>query len=332
MAYKQRVALIYGGRGLEHPVSVSGAEHIFPLIDRERYEVIPTCISYSGDFSIHSAISESGGEHVFPALNGGRGGFLTRDGDFIPIDCAFPLLHGNFGEDGTVQGLLASVGIPFVGCDARASAICLDKAITKTAAEALGIPTVGWSLVTDGRLPDCKPPVFIKPDCLGSSLGAGAAENHAELVRVFENASRLGGGRVLIEDLKSPIRELECAYFSAQGEDIFSSAGEILCRGFYSYERKYESDTRTVAKADISRDTDKKIRDHSERICSFIGVRHIARIDFFLADGELFLNEINTMPGMTESSLYLRLLSESGISHAEAINRLISDATGGIAR
>ncbi len=329
MTDKKRVALIYGGRGYEHSVSVAGAKNLISLIDGERYEALPVLISKNGDFSLCSPHSDGrDGIRVYPIYRNGCGGLLTEDGEFIPLDCAFPLLHGDFGEDGTVQGLLASARIAFVGCDTRASAICLDKAVTKAVAEALGIPTVRWRLVTDSSCPnDEHLPVFIKPDCLGSSYGAGKAETSEQLEEVFEAANKLGNGRVLVEELKCPVRELECAYFEAQGEKLFTTAGEILCEGFYSYEKKYSAlGAKTAARADVSHSDAVKMHEYSEALCSFIGIRHLARIDFFLSDGIIYLNEINTMPGMTETSLYLRLLSEAGISPEEAVNRLLSDA------
>ena len=335
MTEKKQIALIYGGRGVEHSVSVAGAKNLISLIDKERYGVIPVYISKHGGFSLRSPVSNTDGSPLYPISRDGVSGFLTAEGELIRIDCAFPLLHGDFGEDGTVQGLLTSLGIAFVGCDTVASAICLDKAVTKAVAESLGIPTVSGTLITDALCNADKYdlPVFIKPDRLGSSYGAGMAAEHDAFRRIFAEAHALGGGRVLIEQFKSPVRELECAYFEAQGEKIFSSAGEILCDGFYSYEKKYsDGGAKTSSKATLSSETNDKILEYSERLCSFIGIRHLARIDFFLSDGEIYLNEINTMPGMTETSLYLKLLSEHGISPEEAVNRLISDAamTGAI--
>ena len=331
MTDKKRVALIYGGRGLEHSVSVAGAKNLISLIDGERYDTLPVMISKNGEFSLCSPfVPVSDGITVHPICKDGVGGFITDGGEFFPLDCAFPLLHGDFGEDGTVQGLLSSLGIAFVGCDTRASAICLDKAVTKAVAERLGIPTVSWSLVTDTSSP-CERnfPLFIKPDCLGSSYGAGRAESDEQFDALLRSAALLGEGRVLVEEFKSPLRELECAFFEAQGERLFTPAGEILCDGFYSYERKYSrGGAKTAARADIAMADALKIREYSEALCSFIGIRHLARIDFFLSDGIIYLNEVNTMPGMTESSLYLKLLSETGISPAEAVNRLLSDAVG----
>ncbi len=325
MTDKKQIALLYGGRGLEHSVSVAGAKNLFSLLDSERYNVIPIYVSREGDFSIRSPLTNGETEIlVTPTV----GGFLTENDELIGAACAFPLLHGDFGEDGTAQGLLSSLRIPFVGCDSRSSAVCVDKAVAKSVAEALGIPTVGWRLITD-RYPDGRElayPVFVKPDCLGSSYGAGVANDPTEFDRLFADAYALGG-RVLVEEFKSDIRELECAFFEAQGERIFSAAGEILCNGFYSYDKKYAAGgAKTTVRADIPKEQNERIREYSEALCSFIGVRHLARVDFFLSNGKIYFNEINTMPGMTESSLYLKLMAEKGISPDEAINRLVSDA------
>lgn len=325
MKDKKQVAIFFGGRGYEHSVSVSGAKNLLPLIDGERYGVHTVLIEKSG----RMRLSESGTE-VFPIMREGVGALLTEEGCIIPIDCAFPLLHGDYGEDGTLQGLLASLCIPFVGSDARASAICLDKAVTKAAAEALGIPTVPWRLITDGRGTDLVPPLFIKPDCLGSSVGASPVRSDDDLSAAIAAAGELGGGRVLAEGLIEPLRELECAYFSAQGEELFSHPGEILCDGFYSYGRKYsDKAAESVCRAELPTAITERIREYASALCRFIGVRHLARVDFFLSGERLYFNEINTMPGMTERSLYLRLLESEGISPAEAINRMISDAIAG---
>ena len=329
MIEKKRVALIFGGRGLEHPVSVSGAKNLLSLLDGERYETLPLLISESGDFYIHSPYSTSAPTNpVCPINRGGRGGVITEGGEFIAIDCAIPLLHGDHGEDGEAQGLLSALRIPFVGSDARASAVCLDKAVTKSVAESLGIPTVPWRLLTEGDgTHGVDLPAFVKPNILGSSYGASEARNEEELERAVRAARDVGDGRVLAERLVSPIRELECAYFSAQGETLVTPAGEILCNGFYSYDKKYSNLSAPVlAKAELPKSIGDELRSHAERLCRFIGIRHLARIDFFLSGDALYFNEINTLPGMTENSLYLKLLDSAGISPEEAVTRLVSDA------
>lgn len=329
MKSKKQIALIYGGRGYEHSVSVSGAKDILSLIDGERYGVHTVFIEKDG----RMRLSDADGAEVFPVMREGAGALLTEEGKLLRTDCVFPLLHGDFGEDGTLQGLLTSLKIPFVGSDARASAICLDKAVTKAVAEALDIPTVPWRLITDGDAEDLAPPLFIKPDCLGSSVGASPVRSGEELSAAVAAADRLGGGRVLAERLIDPLRELECAYFSAQGEEVVTHPGEILCDGFYNYGRKYSGEAaESICHAELPTRITERIRECAARLCRFIGVRHLARVDFFLSGDELYFNEINTMPGMTERSLYLRLLEGEGISPAEAINRMISDAVAGGSR
>lgn len=321
---KKRIALIYGGAGAEREVSVMGYRNLAAYFDKEKYDLVEVQIEKNGDWYL----GRSGECYpTFPIRRGGVRG-LMHFGAVEHIDAAFPLLHGDFGEDGSVQGLLASCRVPFVGSNTRVSAICLDKAATKAFAEALGIPTVPWRLLTDGEdYTDLEPPLFIKPDCLGSSVGASPAHSRVELIAAIQSAASLGGGRVLAERLISPIRELECAYFSAQGEEIVSYPGEILCDGFYSYERKYSTEAAGAsARADVSRELAERMCEYTKQLCRVIGVRHLARVDFFLSGDALYLNEINTMPGMTASSLYPRLLVGAGISPAEAINRMISDA------
>ena len=325
MTGKKRIALLFGGRGYEHSVSIAGAKNLISLIDTDLYELFPILISQDGRLSLLSSPAEKEGQ----AISLIRGGLRTENGEDIPIDCAFPLLHGDFGEDGTVQGLLTSLDISYVGADARASAICIDKTVTKSVAEALGIPTVPWKLVTNKNREGISLPAFIKPDCLGSSFGAGIANSETELTEALCIADSMGGGRVLAEKIVAPLRELECAYFSAQGEAIFTDAGEILCSGFYSYERKYsEHSAKTDPSAKIPKALNEKIREYSKSLCEFIGIRHLARVDFFLSGDRLYFNEINTMPGMTATSLYLRLLEQRGMSGKEAITRLVSDAVG----
>lgn len=327
MTNKKQIALFFGGRGYEHSVSVSGAKNLLSLIDGERYGVHTVFIEKNGKMRLRAPDSE-GGTAAFPILCNGGGALLCESGEALPIDCAFPLLHGDFGEDGTVQGLLASCGVSFVGSDVRASAICLDKAATKAIAEAIGIPTVPYRLLTEGEdFTDLELPLFIKPSCLGSSVGASPARSREELFSAIGKAVALGGRRVLVERLISPVRELECAYFSAQDEETVTYPGEILCDGFYSYEKKYSAGaTRTVTRAELPRELAERMREYTRRLCRFIGVRHLARVDFFLSGDAVYLNEINTMPGMTAESLYLKLLERSGISPAEAVNRMISDA------
>ena len=329
---RRRVMLIFGGRGHEYQVSTRGAKHILPLIDREKYQVFPIFIEKNGAW-----LTERGDE-VFPARLGGASG-LFLGGKIIPIDCAFPLLHGDYGEDGVVQGALQNAGISYVGCDAMASGMARDKATVKAVAERLCIPVVDWlSVYSEDGIPHAVRrsesqlgyPMFIKPACLGSSVGAFGAENRNELTEALEKAFCLSK-KLIIEKRLDRKRELECAFFSALGREIITEPGEILIdSGFYGYDEKYseQSSVRVVGKAELDEAVTRAVRNYSRALVRALGVRNLSRIDFFLSDGRLYFNEINTMPGMTETSLYPIMLGEAGISPSEMVNSLISDRIG----
>lgn len=322
--YLPTVALIYGGRGYESDVSVRGAEWIMPFIDRKKYRMLSIFIDKDGRWL-------SGGGEATPAYLNGISGILLR-GEMIPMDCAIPLLHGDFGEDGIVQGALENAKIPYVGCKTCAGAICADKALTKTIATQLGIPTLPWVTV------DCEKdaleaeraleyPLFVKPCSLGSSVGVTRAKNREELLLAVRAALELDS-RVIIEKALSHPRELECGYFRANCKEVFTNPGEIICdSGFYDYEKKYIStnSASVLPTAQIDEEIAKKIKKYSLALVKAIGVRQLCRLDFFLSDGGLFFNEINTMPGFTPDSLYHKMLSASGIEPKELIESLIED-------
>ena len=338
-----RVALIFGGVGYEKEVSVLGADNLYRLIDSEKYDKIPIFIDKSGAFLMPEgealpseiAVGAVRTHEVFPTLSHGVGG-LGGEGRFLPIDAAFPLLHGNFGEDGVVQGALTCAKIPFVGCDTVASAASRDKMLLKCIADSLGIPTARAILTVEGEIDsaikECKRtlgyPVFVKPTRLGSSIGAGKAENAEQLKERLALALSLDK-RAIIEEYIEIEKELECAYFSARGEEIFTSPGEILAGGFYDYEQKYAASSTAVVKAAVCADAAllERLREYSGRLVRALSIRDISRIDFLLSrDGRLYFNEINTMPGFTAASLYLRLVECERITPADAVSRLLDEA------
>ena len=325
-----RVMLIFGGRGQEYEVSIRGAKHILPLIDREKYQVFPIFIDKNGTW-----LTESGKE-VFPARLGSASG-LFCGGKIIETDCAFPLLHGDFGEDGVVQGALQNAGISYVGCDAMTSGMARDKATVKAVAERLSIPTVDWLavysdedilLATERAENRLGYPMFVKPSSLGSSIGASGADTREELISALERGFSLSK-KLIIERRLTEKRELECAYFSALGHTVITPPGEIVTScGFYDYEEKYsrKSEARVVPRAEVAEWVAEAIKKHSEALVRALGVRNISRIDFFLSNGRLYFNEINTMPGMTETSLYPLMLNEAGIGSDRMVDMLIYDA------
>ncbi|MBP3401501.1 MAG: hypothetical protein J6K85_00410 [Clostridia bacterium] len=404
---KPTVALIFGGRGYEKEVSVRGAINLFSLIPSEKYEKIPISIAADGRFLMpeadatpaEMASGEAQTRECYPALRDGRGGFAF-DGGFLPVDAAFPLLHGDYGEDGVVQGALECARIAYVGCDVIGSAAARDKMLLKAIAGSLSIPTARGILCARGEenraVRESEAafgyPVFVKPTRLGSSVGAGKAENRRELRLALAKALSLGD-RAMIEEYIDIEKELEIAYFAPIGRKILTSPGEIKANGFYDYEKKYgeirnESGTsRTLSStvesislpprgrcrtnerrkehahecsthclnaqthspspdsvgsslperastaitvtefASVAPEVEALAKDYAARLARFLSLRDLSRIDFFLSgDGRLYFNEINTMPGFTEASLYMRLVARCGISPEMLVCALIDGA------
>ena len=319
------VGLIYGGAGRESEVSLKGREHILPKIDKEKYDVTEIFIDKGGRWIIDGRVA-------LPC----QGGFCCPDsGAHYGLDCAFPLLHGDKGEDGSVQGALECAGIAYVGCSSFSGAVCRDKAIVKTVAQSLGMPTLPYLLILRAEGIDyavrraeetlCYP-MFVKPTSLGSSFGVSAAEQRRELISAITVAFTMAE-RVIIEPCLTHKRELECGYLSGVGKELFSCPGEILCQGTYGYDEKYTSGKTGLAiRADLNEGISEAVREYSRRLVRALGVRDLARIDFFLSGERLYFNEINTMPGFTEGSLYPKMIEACGISEGRLINGLIENA------
>ena len=335
-----RVALIFGGRGHERQISEKSAGHIFSSIDRARISPIPIRIAEDGrwlaSLGCHASLYECVFDtEVYPAFIGGHHGFATIDG-FIDVDCAIPALHGDFGEDGRVQGALECAGIRYVGCDVICGAVCSDKSYTKSVAEHLGIPVARW--ICASRSDDIENtvkraegqigyPAFVKPTGLGSSIGAAMADDRSTLILAITDALS-ASDRIMIEECVSIRAELECAYLGVGGTRRFSDIGMIECSGTYDYESKYLSSSATVSDScNIAEHLKKQILDYSALLQSELGIRHLSRFDFFLTrDERIIFNEINTFPGFTTSSLYPRLVARMGISPSELITALVREA------
>lgn len=322
-----RVGLIYGGMGHESEVSLKGKEHILPLINSDRYEIIPIFIDKNGVWHTDNE----------PTVLCIKGIFCPESGRCTHLDCAFPLLHGDHGEDGSVQGALECALIPYVGCRVWSAAVCRDKALVKTVARALGIPTLPHITLLRAEGVDYAMrqiekqigyPAFIKPTCLGSSVGVGFADSGEALREAVERVFALSD-RAIAEPFIAEKRELECAYLGAGGRELFTAPGEILHRGTYRYEDKYLSgEVGLAVRADISAEVREDVREYSRRLVRALGVRDLCRVDFFLTDSGLYLNEINTMPGFTEGSLYAKMVTAYGMSEGELIEKLIDRAAG----
>lgn len=327
---KKRIALIYGGASSEHEVSVRGYEYVKSLLKNTKYEILPVYIDRLGEWFIYC-----GGEKTAARLSQNLGGSLYTEYGFIRIDGAIPLLHGEHGEDGTVQGALDTLGIRYIGADAVTSAVCIDKVYTKAVAASLGIPTVegvSFSRPTDTAeaLKICEDrlgfPMFIKPRRLGSSVGAFPVLCKEDFISLFPISMEKGGGLVTVERLVQDKREAECAFAEIRGKRIITPPGEILIDGFYGYDEKYGGATRVCTRAKIDAEASALIQDFSYRLADALRLRHLARIDYFITDGGVYFNEVNTLPGFTAESLYPKMLEASGISVGDALISFIDDA------
>ena len=327
---KPTVALIHGGEGYEHDISLLGAKNLSAMICREKYEVIPVLIDKNGNW-----LTDGGKTQVFPVLLGKESGLLSERG-LLRLDIAIPLLHGDRGEDGAVIGALKSAHIKFIGCDILPSALTADKISAKLIARALGIPTADFVFSTDadrdGAVERAEKaltyPMFVKPSGLGSSIGISKAYDKDGLIRAYENALKYSK-RILIENTVEVKRELECAFADFGGKRFITPPGEVLIRGFYDFDKKYGGETEVETSAKVPDGIKKQAIAYSELLTKVLGVRHLGRVDFFLSDdGNLYFNEINPIPGMTGESLYLKLLKKAGIGEGDFLRYAVRSLGG----
>ncbi len=320
---KLRVAVLFGGPSGEYEVSLRSAAAILGALSHKKYDIYKIGITKSGDFYLFrgpvAAVLQdtwhNDRQGLLPLLPSPDGFLLLSDPvQRIHPDIAFPALHGDFGEDGIVQALLSYMHIPFVGCSAAASALCIDKLITKHLAKAAGIPVLPALEVTDGNgdaaIAALSLPLILKPVCGGSSLGASVVREKADFANAFASAARYG--RVMAEPYLS-VREIEVAVMETETDLLISDPGEIRpTDGFYDYAAKYETDTAEIhAHAAVDSETAERIREYAGTIFRVLGLSGLSRIDFFLSDGRILLNEINTLPGFTEISLFPQMMRES---------------------
>ena len=344
----KRVAVIFGGKSGEHDVSLASSRSVMAVLKEKGYEVVPVGLTRSGRWLMegnpHALLSnptpgasgdEPGAAPV--AQNGGRELVPGATGaTFPPVDVVFPVLHGPFGEDGTVQGLLELAGVPYVGCGVLASSLAMDKIACKELLLAHGVPVVPFRATTRGafernpgralaEIEELGYPVFVKPANLGSSIGVSKARDRQELRDALAEAAKFDR-RLLIEQAVPAPREIECAVLG-NDEPLASVAGEVVpSNDFYDYAAKYidgKSDLRIPA--DIPPAVADRVRELSVDAFKAIDGGGLARVDFLLSaeTGELFLNEINTLPGFTAISMYPKLWEATGVPYAELVERLI---------
>lgn len=344
---KLSVLLVYGGESSEHDVSVKSAHNVYAALDNEKYDVTLCYIDQSGKWWLTRSIngSHAGQPQLFPAL--GQRQFVAIPGNRpIHVDVVLPILHGKNGEDGTVQGLLELMKTPYVGCGVEASALCMDKIRTKALLQKHGIkvtPSNSFSchdnieaLIGDYRKGDQYTswdelgdgPWFVKPSRAGSSVGVTKVYDPQKLVAACREAFK-HDDEVLIEKAIDNIHEIEVAVLGNYPDISASSPGEIVPgEEFYSYDDKYSSSSSSIAKFELPeniRALSDVIRNRAIHIYKILGCRGLARVDFFVTDGmEIYVNEINTMPGFTNISMYPKLWHEQGLRYPQLIDRLIA--------
>lgn len=347
MNKKLRVGILFGGKSAEHEISIRSAVNIIDAIDREKYEVSLIGIDRQGKWSAgdsaglllqdkNNSYGENKKERLLALVPGSGDTSLVRLGSetaMSGLDVVFPVLHGPMGEDGTVQGLLKLLDIPFVGSGVLGSAVGMDKDVMKRLLRDSGIPVARWETVFsydrdnidyEKTAEHLGSPLFIKPANLGSSVGVHKVSGKDEFNEALEDAFCFDN-KVLIEEFISG-REIECAVLGNENPAA-SVPGEICTKhDFYSYKAKYIDENGAVLSipADLPDDVAEKIKDISVRSFRAVCCEGMARVDSFLKkDGSIIVNELNTIPGFTSISMYPMLWKASGLPYSELIDRLI---------
>lgn len=322
--------VLFGGKSSEHDVSVNSARNVVGAIDKARYNVTLVSITKAGEWRMVDDVREADDDYIAVSLDLARGCFVAG-GNELAIDVAFPVLHGKFGEDGTVQGLLDIAGVPYVGCGTEASALCMDKIRTKRLLAQAGTPVtrdaVAATTNIQGLANDLPAPWFVKPSRAGSSVGVTKVKNAADLEAAVALALQ-HDSEVLIEAAVPGARELEVAVMGNAPHVITSGVGEIIPgEEFYSYEDKYadSSTSQVVTDADLPDDMKARVTAMARRVYETLYCRGLARVDFLLSDsGDLYVNEVNTMPGFTNISMFPKLMAGAGYSYPQLIDKLIA--------
>ncbi len=351
---RPRVAVVFGGRSSEHAISCVTAGSVLRAIDQDRYEVVPIGISRDGQWVLHEkdhqslALTDGRLPEVEPgkavvALSGNEL-VVSEPGD-VPralgtVDVVFPLLHGPWGEDGTIQGLLETAGLRYVGAGVLASAAGMDKQFMKLLFQAQGLPVTPYTVITardwERDRSACEEtvaalgfPVFVKPARGGSSFGISKVDSPDRLAAAVAEAQRYDP-KVLVEAYAAGAREIECGVLETLDGDAEASVpAEIGVGGdheFYDFEAKYlsEETTQLDIPAELPEETAERVRSLAVRAFRAVGCEGLARVDFFvLPQGGVVINEINTMPGFTPTSVFPRAWAASGLPYPELVDRLI---------
>jgi D-alanine-D-alanine ligase len=342
------VLVVFGGRSAEHEISCISARSVIDALDPERFEVVPVGITRDGVWQLMpgppALPSETGrmpevtagaGEGVALQGEGASRDLVTSAGARSPVDVVLPILHGPMGEDGSIQGMFELAGVPYVGAGVLGSAVGMDKAIQKVVFAAAGLPVGPWEAVREpewtedpegvaARVAALGFPVFVKPATLGSSVGISKVHDAGELEAGLAEAFRYAR-KAVVEHGFEGVREIECAVLG-NDEPVASVCGEIVpTHEFYDYDAKYLD--HEGARLDVPADIDPDLQARLQRmaVIAFQAVEcwGMARVDFFVRGDDVVVNEINTIPGFTEISMYPKLWRASGLSYGGLIERLI---------
>lgn len=335
---KKEICVLFGGNSSEHDISVISAKNVIANLDRELYNIHMIYITRKGEWKlcidspdnpVYSAVisPDSSKKAILVFKNGGY--------EEIKIDAVFIVLHGKNGEDGTVQGLLELADIPYAGCGVLANALCMDKAMAKYIFSSYNIPQVEWLLFTPDDSDDdilsrtnekFKYPVFVKPSRVGSSFGTAKVEDSSQLLDAVHGAFEYDS-KVLIEEFINA-REVECAVMG-NGDPKAAKLGEIVVKknAFYDFEAKYQGDGCDLfVPAPVDKETERKIKEYAIKAYKAAGCEGFSRVDFFISkdNGSIYLNEINTIPGFTDGSLFPIAWRESGSPVKQTLTTLIN--------
>jgi len=343
MSKKIKVGLIFGGRSAEHEVSIVSAESIYKAIDKRKFSVIPIGITKRGEWIIGRVFKDlkegkiKNSRVVFPSIDLTKKGLLSfkKKIKIKKIDVFFPILHGPYGEDGTIQGLLELSGIPYVGSGVLGSALGMDKVLQKQIFRYLSIPTPNflyfrsnnWQKQPKRVLLEVSKkigfPCFVKPANLGSSVGISKVKKPSVLRKAINLAFRYDF-KVIVEESIEGAREIEISLLGNEEPEV-SVPGEIITkREFYDYEAKYiDPRSQTISNPKLNQQVVKKIKHFAKKAFVSLNCFGMARADFLVKKSNVYLNEINTIPGFTSISMYPKLWQASGLSYQKLIEKLI---------
>jgi len=350
------VALIFGGRSSEHSISCISAAAVWEALEEAGHRVIPVAMTPSAGLvaydhrpadlrAVQLPVVQRGDRTVHlpadPTVHG-----LLVDGEAVHVDVVFPVLHGPWGEDGTIQGVCELAGVPYVGSGVLASALCMDKITLKQVLQATGVPVMPWVAVTDAvwesdregviaRIGELGPIVFVKPSRAGSSMGITRVDlssgEEGSLIDAIETA-RGHDPRVIVEQAAAGAREIECGVRQLPDGGVHASrCAQIVVRpgfDFYDFDAKYLADgAELLVPAPMSEELHQSIGELAREAFAATGCEGLARVDFFVADdSQIVVNEVNTMPGFTPISMYPRMWEESGVPYAELVDSLVREA------